>query len=83
MNEKEQILVETVMEMIDGTLFRMDVDAFHAPAAWLLENWWHTLNAALQVGNHADSKANSFKATDEAESKKRHEDIQPNESFEV
>jgi hypothetical protein len=75
MNEKEQVLVETVMDMISGTLDTMKADEFHAPAPWLLENWWCTLNAALQVGDHADSKLNSFKATDEAESKKTHEDI--------
>jgi len=83
MNEKEQILVETVMDMINGTLDTMKADEFHAPAPWILENWWHTLNAALQVGNHADSKANSFKATDQTESEKRDKNIQPDESFKV
>ena len=83
MNEKEQILVETVMDMINGTLDTMKADEFHAPAPWILENWWCTLNAALQVGNHADSKADSFKATDETESKKRNEDIQTDETFKV
>lgn len=83
MNEKEQILVETVMDMLSGTAENMIRDPYHAPALWLIENWWHTLNAALQVGNHADSKADSFKATDEAESKKRDEDIQPNKTFKV
>ena len=83
MNEEEQMLIETVMDMISGTLDTMKEDEFHAPAPWLLENWWHTLNAALQVGNHLDNKSNSFKATDEAESKKRHEDIQTYESFKV
>jgi hypothetical protein len=73
-NEKAAALVGTVMEMIDGTLTNMEQDQFHAPAAWLLENWWHALNAALacsEIGNHADSKLNSLKPTDEAESKKR------------
>jgi hypothetical protein len=83
MNEKEQILVETVMDMLSGTAENMIRDPYHAPALWLIENWWHTLNAALQVGNHADSKADSFKATDEAESKKRDQNIQPDESFKV
>jgi hypothetical protein len=83
MNEKARVLVETVMDMINGTLDTMKSDEFHAPAAWLLENWWCSLNAALQVGDHADSKLNSFKPTDEAESKKRDEDIQPDESFKV
>jgi hypothetical protein len=83
MNEKEQILVETVMDMLSGTAENMIRDPYHAPALWLIENWWHTLNAALQVGNHGDSKLNSFKPTDEAESKKRDEDIQPDQPFKV
>jgi len=83
MNEKEQILVETVMDMLSGTAENMIRDPYHAPALWLIENWWHTLNAALQVGDHLDNKADSFKATDEAESKKRDEHIQTDESFKV
>ena len=83
MDERAVILIGTVMEMIDGTLTNMAEDKFHAPAPWVLENWWHTLNAALQVGYHRDSKSNSLKATDEAESKKTDEDIQTDESFEV
>lgn len=70
MNKKSRILIETVMEMLSGTLDNMAKDEFHAPAPWLLENWWHTLNAALQVGNHLENKSNSFKATDKTESKK-------------
>jgi hypothetical protein len=83
MNEKEQILVETVMDMLSGTAENMIRDPYHAPALWLIENWWHTLNAALQVGDHADSKLNSFKATDEAESKKTHKDVKSDETFKV
>lgn len=83
MNEKARVLIETVMDMINGTLETMAEDEFHAPAAWILENWWCSLNAALQVGDHADSKLNSFEATDKAESEKRDEDVQPDEAFEV
>lgn len=83
MNEKARVLIETVMDMLSGTLDNMAEDEFHAPAAWLLENWWCSLNAALQVGDHADSKLNSFEATDKAESEKRDEDVQPDEPFEV
>jgi hypothetical protein len=83
MNEKARVLVETVMDMINGTLDNMKTDEFHAPAAWLLENWWCSLNAALQVGDHLDNKSYSFKATDQTESEKRDQDIQPDESFEV
>jgi hypothetical protein len=83
MNEKEQILVETVMDMLSGTAENMIRDPFHAPALWLIENWWHTLNAALQVGNHLDNKSDSFKATDEAESKKGDENVESDEPFKV
>jgi len=83
MNEKEQILVETVMDMLSGTAENMIRDPYHAPALWLIENWWHTLNAALQVGDHLDNKANSFEATDQTESEKRDEDVKSDEPFEV
>jgi hypothetical protein len=87
MNDEQRDLIEVVKEMISGTLNHYDEDPTHAPAKWLLMNWWHTLNAVLvidsQVGNHCDSKLNSFKPTDEAESKKRHEDVQTDETFEV
>lgn len=52
MNEKQVQLIGAVMEMISGTLDNMKEDPFHAPAAWILENWWHTLNAVLQVWDH-------------------------------
>ena len=83
MNPKAKVLIETVMDMISGTLDTMSEDKFHAPAPWLLENWWCSLNAALQVGNQFDSKANSLEATDHTESEKRNEDVQPDESFKV
>ena len=75
MNEKEQILVETVMDMLSGTAENMIRDPYHAPALWLIENWWHTLNAALQVGDQFDSKAYSLEATDHTESEKRDEHV--------
>jgi len=83
MNEKARVLIETVMDMINGTLNNMAEDIWHCRASWLLENWWHSLNAALQVGDQFDSNPNSFEATDEAESKKRDEDIQSDEPFKV
>ena len=79
MNVKAQVLIETVMDMISGTLDIYEKDASHAPASWLLENWWCTLNAALQVRDHADSKPYSFEAADKTESEKGHEDVQPDE----
>jgi len=79
MNEKARTLIETVMDMIGGTLDNYEQDPHHAPAAWLLENWWCTLNAALQVRDHADSKPYSFEAADKTESEKGHKDVQPDE----
>jgi hypothetical protein len=83
MNEKARVLIETVMDMINGTLNHMAEDIWHCPASWVIENWWHTLNAALQVGDQFDSKANSLEATDHTESEKGHKHVQTDESFEV
>ena len=41
------------------------------------------LDNRSEIRNHRDSKLNSLEATDKTESKKRDQDIQPNESFEV
>lgn len=79
MNTEARVLIETVMDMINGTLEHYERDPHHAPAAWLLENWWCTLNAALQVRDHADSKAYSFKPADKAESEKGHQDVESDE----
>jgi hypothetical protein len=77
--DESRILIETVMDMINGTLEHYERDPHHAPAAWLLENWWCTLNAALQVRDHADSKPYSFEAADKTESEKGHKDVQTDE----
>ena len=79
MDEKARTLIETVMDMIGGTLDNYELDPHHAPAAWLLENWWCTLNAALQVRDHADSKPYSFEAADKTESEKGHQDVESDE----
>ena len=76
---EQRVLIETVMDMINGTLEHYERDPHHAPAAWLLENWWCTLNAALQVRDHADSKPYSFEAADKTESEKGHKDVESNE----
>jgi hypothetical protein len=83
MNDKEHALITTVMDMISGTLDIYDRDPTHAPAKWLLENWWCSLNAALQVGDHGNSKSHSLKTTDQTESEKGDQDIQADEPFEV
>lgn len=45
MNAKQLELIEVLQEMISGTLDNYAQDPHHAPASWLLENWWHTLEA--------------------------------------
>lgn len=47
MNEKQILLIRGVMDSINGTLEMYEKDATHAPADWLLENWWYTLEAAI------------------------------------
>jgi len=54
MNDKQRMLITTVMDMISGTLDTYAKDPHHAPADWLLENWWCTLNAALQVDDDGE-----------------------------
>lgn len=53
--EKQRELIAAVMEMIDTTLNLYKEDEHHAPAAWLLENWWATLHVVLSLSslNHA------------------------------
>jgi hypothetical protein len=47
MNEKQLLLIRGVMDSINGTLELYEKDSTHAPADWLLENWWCTLEAAI------------------------------------
>ncbi len=54
MNARQILLIQAVQEMIGGTLDLYDVDPSHAPAKWLLENWWNTLEAALTSSNHVE-----------------------------
>lgn len=70
MNPEARVLIETVMDMISGTLDNYAKDPHHAPAEWLLENWWCTLNAALQVGNQGDRHSDSFKTTHKTQREK-------------
>jgi hypothetical protein len=44
MTERALLLLEVVMDMISGSCDMMEEDEFHAPAKWLMENWWATLN---------------------------------------
>lgn len=45
LNAKQLELIAVLQEMISGTLDTYAEDPTHAPAAWLLENWWNTLEA--------------------------------------
>lgn len=57
MNEKQQELLSAVMDMISDTLDHYEKDEHHAPAAWLLENWWNTLQVVLttsSLGRYGD-----------------------------
>ena len=49
MNDKQQELINIVMEMIEETLEMYKKDPHHAPASWLLENWWNTLQLVLNL----------------------------------
>ena len=78
MNDKQTELMRTVMDMIAHQGDLMDDDTFYSPPMWILDNWWHTLNAVLklsQVGDHGDSKSNSLEPTDQTESEKGNEDV--------
>ena len=44
MTERAVLLIEVVMDMIDGSCNTMDEDEFYAVPKWILENWWATLN---------------------------------------
>lgn len=54
MNGRQIIMIQAVQEMIGGTLDLYDQDATHAPAKWLLENWWNTLEAVLTSSDHVE-----------------------------
>lgn len=43
MNDKQQELINIVMEGINDTLELYEKDPLHAPTAWILENWWNNL----------------------------------------
>lgn len=51
MNDKQSTLIKTVMEMINDTLDNYQKDEHHAPADWLLENWWATLQCVLNLSS--------------------------------
>lgn len=47
MNEKQLLLIRGVMDSINATLENYESDPMFAPADWILENWWCTLEAVI------------------------------------
>ena len=45
MNERQWELLCSIQDILGGILQNMDRDAYHAPAPWLLENLWHSIEA--------------------------------------
>lgn len=56
MNEQERVLVETVMDMISHAAEMMLKDPYYATPAWIIENWWHTLNAAITSSSSSNDE---------------------------
>ena len=48
---KQVELIRAVQDMIDTTLNLYKTDEHHAPAPWLLENWWATLEVVLSLSS--------------------------------
>lgn len=45
MNEQQHALIVAAQDLVAGILTIMAEDPFHAPADWVLENLWNTLEA--------------------------------------
>ena len=45
MNKNQWELLCSVQDMIGGIILNMENDPFHAPANWLLENLWNSIEA--------------------------------------
>lgn len=48
---KQVELIRAVQDMISTTLDLYKTDQHHAPAPWLLENWWATLEVVLTLSS--------------------------------
>lgn len=69
MTERALLLVEVVMDMISTSCDMMEEDPFHAPAKWLMENWWATLNLVRgQLTSSSPSEEPSIPSADSQES---------------
>jgi hypothetical protein len=49
LNEKQNWLIMGVQDTINGILENMRKDPFYAPADWILENLWNTLQAVRDM----------------------------------
>jgi hypothetical protein len=56
MNEKQRELISVVMDMISTTCDHYEKDPHHAPASWILENWWHTLQCVINLSSSNPSE---------------------------
>jgi hypothetical protein len=56
MNQKQLLLIRGVQDAIHATLELYEKDPNHAPADWILENWWNTLEAVIAFRGKESSK---------------------------
>lgn len=49
LNEKQNWLIRGVQDTINGILENMKKDPFYAPADWVLENLWNTLQVVRDM----------------------------------
>ncbi len=52
MNENNVQMIQRVMDGINHTLALYEKDFHHAPADWLLEQWWSILNTVKVSLDH-------------------------------
>jgi len=56
MNDRQQELIEIVMEMMSETADIYKNDPHYAPPQWIIENWWATLNVVLTSSSSSDDE---------------------------
>jgi len=49
MNQQQHALIVAAQDMVAGILEVMKEDPYHAPADWVLENIWNTLEAVKRA----------------------------------
>ncbi len=60
LNEKQLLLIRGVMDSINATLEMYQKDATHAPADWILENWWTTLSVVITLESSSSTEQESL-----------------------